>query len=211
MFVGGEYLGYRVFTNYNQGGFVGLVGLLAVIITLIGIALILEIPFSYLNEFYYKYVENNKTLANIICIPMFILTIGFFAIPTIVFYHYSDKYHQEQLDSFGVTQDIIIDSESHGKNSNNYSYFNFFHNGIEWRKSLRIWHYGIGDTAKIIYSKENPNEVEWYEKYLEKKINKESSQIFTATNIGFCASGADGITIGFLLFIVLQFGLDKHR
>ena len=32
-----------------------------------------------------------------------------------------------------------------------------------------------------------------------------------AHNMGFCASGADGITIGFLFLIVLQFGLDKHR
>ncbi len=29
--------------------------------------------------------------------------------------------------------------------------------------------------------------------------------------MGFCASGADGSTIGFLFFTVLQFGLDEHR
>ncbi len=29
--------------------------------------------------------------------------------------------------------------------------------------------------------------------------------------MGFCASGADGITIGFLFFIEHQFRLDKHR
>ena len=169
LFGGGEYLGYRVFTNYNQGSYVGLVGLLAVIITLIGITLILVIPFSYLNDLYYKCFEINKTIANLIFIPQLILLISFFAIPTLIFYYYSEKYHLKQLDSFGITQDIIIDSESHGKNSNNYSNFNFLHNGIEWRGSLSTWHYRLGDSARIIYSKENPNEVEWYEKYLEKK------------------------------------------
>ena len=29
--------------------------------------------------------------------------------------------------------------------------------------------------------------------------------------MGFCASGADGSTIGFLFFTVLRFQLDKHR
>ena len=29
--------------------------------------------------------------------------------------------------------------------------------------------------------------------------------------MGFCASWADGKTISILFFIVLQFGLDKHR
>ena len=29
--------------------------------------------------------------------------------------------------------------------------------------------------------------------------------------MGFCASGAEESTIGFLLFTVLRFGPDKHR
>ena len=33
----------------------------------------------------------------------------------------------------------------------------------------------------------------------------------TTANIGFCASGAEGITIGILFFTQLQFRLDKHR
>ena len=36
-------------------------------------------------------------------------------------------------------------------------------------------------------------------------------QVYRAANMAFCASGADGITIGFLFFIILQFGQHKHR
>jgi hypothetical protein len=34
---------------------------------------------------------------------------------------------------------------------------------------LDHWNYHVGDTIEIIYSSQNPNEHEWYEKYLEDK------------------------------------------
>ena len=167
LFIGGEYLGYRVFINYTQNTYIHLFGVIAFFMTFGGIVLLLEFPFSYLNKKYNEKKATNKTIAYLLCIPMFVLTVSSLVIPALVFYHYSGKYHKDQINNFGVVQDIMIESESRGKNSNNYSYFRFYHNGQEWKGSLRTWHYEVGDSAKIIYSKENPNEVEWYEKYLE--------------------------------------------
>ena len=169
LFIGGEYLGYRVFTNYNQNIFIHLFGVLAFCMTFGGVALLVEFPFSYLNKKYNEKKATNKTIAYLICVPTFVLIISSLFIPAFVFYHYTGKYHRDQIDKFGVVQKIMIESESHGKNSNNYSYFRFYHNGQVWKGDLPIWRYGIGDSAKIIYSKENPNEVEWYEKYLESR------------------------------------------
>ena len=171
LFICGEYFGNRVFTYYDQKSFIWIIGILAVIMVFVGTALILEVPFRVLNNQYYKFIEKNKVIANLFCVPMFFLAILLFVLPATVFYYYSGKYHKEQIDHFGVTQDIIIDNESHGKNSNNYSDFTFYHKGEKWRGSLRTWKYKLGDSAKIIYSSENPNEVEWYERYLETKKN----------------------------------------
>jgi hypothetical protein len=169
LFVSGEYLGYRLFTNDNQSSLIGLLGILAVLMTFIGMALILEIPYLYLNRLYHKKMVTNKVIANIVCIPMLVLIISSFVIPVMVYTHHSHKYHKEQINKYGVMQDIIIENESHGKNSNNYSDFSFYHNGKKWRGSLRTWNYRLGDSAKIIYSSQNPNEMEWYEKYLKQK------------------------------------------
>lgn len=165
----GEYLGYRVFISYNQNSLLGIVGIIAVIMTFWGMFLIIETPLLFLADLSDKLKSKNKLIHFALFIPIFILTISLFAIPVIVHSHYSDKYHKEQIDNFGVIQDIIIDNESHGKNSNNYSDFSFYHNGIERRGSLRTWNYRLGDSAKIIYSSENPNEVDWYEKYIKTK------------------------------------------
>jgi hypothetical protein len=37
---------------------------------------------------------------------------------------------------------------------------------------LDAWQYQIGDSAQIIYSSQNPNETEWFNKYLEDKENE---------------------------------------
>jgi uncharacterized membrane protein len=169
LFVGGEYLGYEVFINYNQNSLLGIVGILAVVMSFGGMFLIIETPILFLANLCDEYKNKNKLTHFILFIPMIIMAISLFALPVIVYTHYSEKYHKEQIDKYGVIQNIIIDNESHGKNSNNYSDFSFYHNGIEWRGSLRTWNYRLGDSAKIIYSSENPNEVEWFEKYIKTK------------------------------------------
>lgn len=164
----GELLAYYVFTSIEQGGFfLGLLGITAFVVIITGIVFLLMAPFKFffrtediINEkpIWYKYS---------IRILSYFLGIAPFMMAGLIFYHYTRNYHDSQLEQFGVVKQVLIDGEIKGKNGRNDLTFSFLHNGRKWSGSEDKWKYKIGDSVPIIYSSQNPNELEWYRKYLE--------------------------------------------
>ncbi len=60
---------------------------------------------------------------------------------------------------------MYLESEIKGRSSRHDLCFTFRHNQRTWHGMLDHGQYEVGDSAVIIYSSQNPNEVEWFEKY----------------------------------------------
>lgn len=163
----GEYLAYYVYTNIQQDTLNGCLGVIAFVAIFIGVIMVLS-PFITLWEGIHKRLETTKPVyRNLIHVIGFLfLTVPFFVAGK-VFYHFTGKYHIEQLKQHGIVTKVKIQSEIKGNNSRHDLCFDFMHNGKKWEGMLDHWNYQVGDSAVIIYSAENPNEVEWYQLYLE--------------------------------------------
>lgn len=166
----GEYLAFRVYTQIEFDIVFGLLGIISLISIFLGCILFLA-PFLNL------WIELDKQLKstqskyrNLINVVAFFLYCVPFIVSGKVFYYYIGKYHKEQLQQYGVVTKVKIKSEITGNNSRHDLYFDFIHNGEKWEGSLGHWKYEVGDSVEIIYSSENPNEVEYYELFCE--INK---------------------------------------
>lgn len=162
----GEYLAFWVYTNIEYDIVMGLLGILAFCSIFIGVIFLVS---PYIN----LWIKVDKQLNTKQPIYRGAINTGAFLLLTIpfiaagmVFYSLTSQYHDDQLKQYGVVTRIKIQSEITGSNSRHDMCFEFKHNGEKWEGMLGYWNYEVGDSADIIYSSENPNEVAWYELYL---------------------------------------------
>lgn len=169
----GEILAFYVYSNYSQGGFInGLLGISAVIAILLGIVLALSYPIKYAEQLEVRLKEKSKLIKFLTGSIIFIVFITPFVVAVAAFYHFTETYHEEQLEKYGVVTTVIIQSEINDKNNRHDLCFQFMHDGITWEGMLDRWNYTVGDTVEIIYSSQNPNEHEWYKKYTADKATE---------------------------------------
>lgn len=166
----GEMLAFYVYSSYNQGGLInGLLGTCAFVAILTGVIMTISYPIRYANKIWIRLKGKSQVIKNALGVFIFFLLSTPFIIALVAFYHYTGKYHDEQLEQFGIVKKVIINAETSRNNSIHNLYFQFNHDGKVWDGSLDAWEYQVGDTVEIIYSSQNPNETEWYKKYLENK------------------------------------------
>ncbi len=163
----GEYFAFRVYSNIEFDVIYGLLGIIAFLSIFIGCIL-------FLTPIFKLWIKLDKQLngahpihRSVINILAFFLSLIPFIVAGKVFYHFTGKYHSEQLKQHGIVTKVKIHSEIKGNNSRHDLCFDFMHNGKKWEGMLASWNYEVGDSAAIIYSAENPNEMEWYQLYLE--------------------------------------------
>jgi hypothetical protein len=166
----GELLAYYVFTSIKQGGFLmGLLGVLAFISILGGCLLLIAPLLDYAAPLEAWRKKQSRLLRTSLSLLFFSLAMSPFVASVVIFYHFSGRYHDEQIAQFGTLTTVYIEGEIKSENSRHDLYFSFEHEGKIWEGMLDAWHYQVGDSAQIIYSSNNPNEVEWYQKYLEEQ------------------------------------------
>ncbi len=164
----GEMLAFYVYSRYTQGGLInGFLGISAFLAIVIGALLFIRYPVHYADIIRIKYRGKNELIKFIMGTFIFIFTPTPFILAVVAFYHFTGKYHDEQLDKFGVVKKVLIEKEIIGRNSRHDLCFSFNHEGKTWGGMLDNWVYHVGDSVEIIYSSQNPNETEWYRKYLE--------------------------------------------
>ena len=164
----GEWLGYFVYTSKIQGGFLmGLLGFTA-FVTVFGGVILIWYPLIKSEEKINQWLINKNKLVKFstyISLTTYFLTPPIFAI--VCFYHFTNIYTNNQLAEFGIKQRVKITRQITGKNSRHDLLFKFNHEGKNWDGMLDSWKYNIGDSAEIIFSSDNPNEVEWYLKFIQ--------------------------------------------
>ena len=164
----GELLAYHVFANYNQGGWInGFLGITAFIAIFGGVILTIAYPISLAGKAEAYFNKKGNFINFLAGTSAFLFMTAPFVIATVTFYHFTGKYHDEQLEQFGMVTTVRIESEITGENSRHDLCFRFKHHGKTWKGMLDFWHYQVGDSVEVIFSSENPNETEWYQKYLE--------------------------------------------
>lgn len=162
----GEYLAYYVYTSIDQGGFLlGFLGVLAFVLICLGVVALLYYPLSKADQWDAYLLTQSKAIRALgITISIVLLALPFVA-AIFTFYHFTGEYHKEQIAKYGVVQKVYLDKEIRGRSGRHDLCFEFTHNDKEWKGMLDHWQYEVGDSAEIIYSSQNPNEVEWFEKY----------------------------------------------
>lgn len=163
----GELLAFDVYANKDQGGFWnGFFGILAFLFILFGIIMMLYFPLNSIGKLEESFNNRSKWLKN--SVGMLVITLFFtpFAIAVIVFYHFTGAYHDQQLKDHGKVTKVYIEQEIIGFRSRHDLCFRFWYEDKEWDLMLDHWEYEVGDSVDIIFSTENPNEIEWYQKYL---------------------------------------------
>ncbi|MFZ4797452.1 MAG: hypothetical protein ACOYMA_08145 [Bacteroidia bacterium] len=168
----GEILAFYVYSKIDQGGILnGLIGITAFFSIFFGTIIISIYPEEYIKKNVRFKIKSNY-LNFLIGSTLFIIFKLPFVLAIMIFYHFTGNYHDNQLKQFGIVKTVFIESEITGKNSRHDLCFQFNHNGKIWDGMLDAWQYQIGDSAQIIYSSQNPNETEWFNKYLEDKENE---------------------------------------
>jgi hypothetical protein len=166
----GEMLAFYVYSSINQGGLInGLFGTNAFVSILSGVIMTISYPMKYSNKIWIQFKGKSKIVKNLLGTFIFFFLSIPFVIAVVAFYHFTGKYHDEQLENFGIVKTVVIESETVRNNSIHNLYFHFNHDGRIWEGSLDAWEYHVGDTVEIIYSSQNPNETEWYKKHLNDK------------------------------------------
>lgn len=164
----GEMLAYYVFASKTQGGFfMGFLGITAFVAIIVGIILTIINPIKYAEKLHLRLKGKSKWLLNLTGILGFFTFLAPFVAAVLVFYHFAGNYHDEQMAKFGIITKVKLQSEISGFNSRHDLCFSFTHEGKTIDGMLDHWIYEVGDSVEIIYSGENPNEVEWYKEYLE--------------------------------------------
>ena len=102
-----------------------------------------------------------------ICILFYIL---FTAVPAFIFYTKLNSYEQFQLNTYGETQRVRIKDIEAGK-SGPYVSFDFYFSDTKYSDRLKLGNKkgSQGDEISIIFSRNNPDIVQWEEDYLEEK------------------------------------------
>ncbi|GEM_PF-3817440 len=164
----GEMLAYHVFTSITQGGFLmGLKGVTAFVTILGGLALMVYHPLISAEKAEVHLKEKGKLVLYSFRSVALIAIVAPFVLAIVAFYHFTGKYHDEQIEKYGIVQKVLIETEITGRNSRHDLCFRYTHDGKTWDGMLSAWEYQVGDSAEIIFSSQNPNEVEWYQRYLD--------------------------------------------
>ncbi|MBI1184936.1 hypothetical protein GC194_11735 [bacterium] len=165
----GEELALYVYKYYYKNSNLAILGILAVVILMFGSTFI-SWPIIRWSSKIDKRVKKWNKPAKVIAYTSILVI---FFIPhmasIVLFYKNTDEYHIKQLDAYGITQMVYIAGKIEGENSRHDLLFEYNHDGEIFNGMLNRWKFQVGDSALIIYSSENPSELEWYQKYIENK------------------------------------------
>lgn len=157
----GEVLAFTVYSNHDQGGFMnGLLGVVAFITILLGAILVVYPLVAYTDKMELYLSKKANYIKFVFRSVAFVFFIAPFVVAALAFYHFTEQYHDTQLRQFGTVTKVLIEHEIRGSNSIN-------HDGNIYDGMLDAWEYQVGDSVEVIYSANNPNEKEWYRKYLK--------------------------------------------
>lgn len=170
LFYIGEEIAFYVYKYYYQNSNLAILGIFAVIIILIGATLITAPLILKWSPKLGEWVNEKNKLTRAITYTLLLIFLFTPHITSIVLFNRrSDRYHLEQLEKFGVVQKIKITGKIDGQNSRHDLLFEYEYNGKKYHGMLNRWKFQVGDSALIIYSSQNPSEVSWYKKFLERK------------------------------------------
>lgn len=93
------------------------------------------------------------------------LTIIIFASTAYEVFNYVNEYKINQLKNFGQLQKVRINDIHRTTKGGPYVSFEFYFNGKKFEDRLSRNNYNVGDSAKIIFSTNNPDIVIWAEDF----------------------------------------------
>lgn len=111
----------------------------------------------------YKIFENavGSLLARVVNIAFIAIFFSLFLGIYFFYFYLVDKYESYHLDNFGVTQKVEIKLIRHYRKSSRYAVFNYYLNGKLYENQLSSDSINAGDSVFVIFSKEDPNIIEW--------------------------------------------------
>ena len=163
----GEVLGYYVYASFTHGIINTIFGLISFFAIAVGTFLAVYPLILLIEKIRLRKTVKGSVLSKMINGLSMLIGILSFVLAWGMFYYFTGQYHKSQISKYGTVQKVVILSEIRGRNSRHDLCFQFNHDGKVWKGMLDAWKYRIGDTVDIIFSGRNPNEQEWYRKFLE--------------------------------------------
>lgn len=122
------------------------------------------------NKLLYNELKNKvgKTKVNIISITYISIFILLFAFSFYSYFNLTSTYEDDQLLINGETQKVYINKTAYQGKGGPNAYFDFYCNGKKYSDHLPKNNLEVGDSAIIIFSKQNPDIIEWYNDFSKK-------------------------------------------
>jgi hypothetical protein len=173
----GAYIIFKVFWKNDGSGLLGLIGfcfisfgaiLLSVSLTRIISNTKTDLNFATLsNPKKYQILKETIGLPKVKMINTMYasLTVMIFASTVYGVYNYVNEYKNNQLKDFGQFQKVRINDIHRTTKGGPYVSFEFYFNDKKFKHRLSRNNYNIGDSARIIFSTNNPDIVIWAEDF----------------------------------------------
>lgn len=177
----GVFIMFTVTWANNGAGFFGIAGFFLIGfgslyagISLARLILPFDINFDFKllsNKLLYNELKNKvgKTKVNIISITYISLFILLFAFSFYSYFKLTSSYEDDQLLINGETQKVYINKTAYQGKGGPNAYFDFYFNEKKYSDHLPKDNLEVGDSAIIIFSKQNPDIIKWYNDFRKKK------------------------------------------
>jgi hypothetical protein len=176
----GVFIMFTVTWANNGVGFFGIAGFFLIgygslysSISIARLILPFDIDFNFKlmsDKLLYNELKNKvgKTKVKIISITYISIFIILFVFSFYTYFIAIDSYENEQLKINGETQKVLIYKTGYKGKGGEKAYFDFYYNEKKYSDHLPKDNLQIGDSAVIIFSKQNPDIIEWYNDFKQK-------------------------------------------